>query len=117
MAEEHNSYTQDPESKPTDKLDIALKAFVALSSFYDKIPSVMRLDKPVAAHIYYFQYVSSMFHDYVCCSILNCHPVYTITASTFYSIARLFPGQPLEKEQKSSGLVSTSWSALSQQKP
>ena len=45
MAEEHNSYTQDPESKPTDKLDIALKAFVALSSFYDKIPSVMRLTR------------------------------------------------------------------------
>ncbi len=51
----------DPKSKPHDKIAPALKAAIALSSFYDKIPSIIRLPSfasgtPVAVHIYYFQY-------------------------------------------------------------
>lgn len=53
----------------------------------------MRLDKPVVAHIYYFQYVfiTSMY-----VATLNHHLVYTTIALTFCSIVRLFPEKPLE---------------------
>ncbi|KAE8365648.1 fungal-specific transcription factor domain-containing protein [Aspergillus caelatus] len=52
-------YSADPKPKLEDRIAPALKTAIALSAFYDKIPSVIRLPSfasgiPVAVHIYYF---------------------------------------------------------------
>ncbi|RAH47305.1 Zn(II)2Cys6 transcription factor [Aspergillus brunneoviolaceus CBS 621.78] len=52
-------YSLSPMISREHRADIVLKASVALSAFYDRIPSVMRLPSsglgtPLAVHIYYF---------------------------------------------------------------